>query len=198
MFVIECTDMDSIKATMPASNSCLGLKQWTNFLSRYLGINRILQSCLPLPMHHGSRTSATSITTVKVSIPDVSYTLESSLKEQLADPCETFSQMLLRLINESGKDAVTVYKNANVDRKLFSKIRTDTHYIPRKKTVLSFAISLELSLETTEKLLGTAGYCFSESLKSDIIFKYFINQAHYDIYEIEAAVSALNHDTYDK
>ena len=88
-------------------------------------------------------------------------------------------------------DAVTVYKHANVDRKLFSKIRNDIHYVPRKKTALAFAVSLRLALPEAEELLGTAGYCFSDSLKSDIIFKHFILEQHFDIYEIEAAINAF-------
>ena len=140
------------------------------------------------------RSSLLCAVSVQEYQSDAPYAIDSSLEKQLSDPDETFSQMLMRLIRESGKGAVAVYKNANVDRKLFSKIRTDSHYVPCKKTVLSFAVSLELSLEQTERLLKTAGYCFSASLESDIIFKYFITQARYDIYEIEAALAIFSKD----
>lgn len=114
--------------------------------------------------------------------------IEPDLEEKLSDTGETFSQMLLRLIDESGKSVVRVYKEANINRKLFSKIRTDIHYVPRKKNVLSFAVSLRLSLEQTEKLLAAAGYVLSPAIEEDIIYKYFIEHKYYDIYEIEKAL----------
>ena len=110
------------------------------------------------------------------------------LEEYVRQMDEGFRDMLLRKIDERGITDAECYKRANIDRKLFNKIKNVPDYRPGKSTVLAFAVALELPLEETREMLMKAGFSLSHSSQSDLIVEFFIRHGNYDIYQINEAL----------
>ena len=121
-----------------------------------------------------------------------SMTTNRNIDDLMNQMEETFSQRLLRMIDERGLTDSEVYTKAYVDRRHFSKIRKDINYAPNKKTVLAFTIALELSLDEAKDLLRSAGFALSRSSKTDIIVAYFLQNKIYDMFEINDVLYAYD------
>ena len=117
----------------------------------------------------------------------------SRLKSKLDKPKETFSERLLRLIDESGMSDVEVYKRAGIDRKLFSKIRTDKNYHPKIRVVYAFIFVLRLNLDDARDLLASAGYSISPAHEYDLAMQYCIEEG-FDIDTVNEILYALGMD----
>ena len=114
------------------------------------------------------------------------------LEELLKKTDAGFSETLLRLIDRTGKKDAEIYKKANIDRKLFSKIRSNPAYKPSKPTAVAFAIALELDLEETRDFIGRAGFALTHSSKFDIIVEYFILHGNYDVFALNEILFAFD------
>ncbi len=115
-----------------------------------------------------------------------------SLDDALKRLDESFSEMLLRKIRESGMTDAACYKKANIDRKLFSKIKNDKHYQPSKSTAIAFCLALELPMGEMRDLLSKAGYAMTHASKFDIIVEYFVRRGNYNVFEINEALFAFD------
>ena len=111
-----------------------------------------------------------------------------SLRDFLNEKDISFREMLFELIDKSGMTDVECYKRANVDKRVFSKIKSNKDYRPSKQTAVAFAISLKLDFNATQELLATAGMTLSKSSTFDKIVLYFIQAGNYDIFEINEAL----------
>lgn len=108
---------------------------------------------------------------------------------------ESFAVKLINLIDAKGISDVACYKKANVSKQTWHKLMTDKHYKPNKKTAISFAIALELSLDETQKLLSSVGFVLSDSSLFDVIIKYCLENKIYDVSEIDSALFKYDQET---
>ncbi len=123
---------------------------------------------------------------------EVAKKASRQLSDLINELDDTFSEHLLKLIDQKGKTDVETYKRANLDRKLFSKIRSDQHYQPSKSTALALAIALELNLDETKDLLQRAGFALSHSSRFDLVIEYFITEGVFHIGEINEILFEFN------
>ena len=136
-------------------------------------------------MASSTRRPRISDTRAMAAVP---YESSVSLDDFMKQMDRSFQELLFDLIDESGMSDVECYKKANVDKRTFSKIKSNINYQPSKQTAIAFAISLQLDMDATQELLATAGFTLSNSKVFDKIITYFILNKRYDIFEINEAL----------
>ena len=129
---------------------------------------------------------------VGAAAPSVYYNANEDISNILKNMDASFSEYLLVLIDRSGMSDSEVYKKANIDRKLFSKIRSNPQYKPSKVTAIAFALALNLDVDGIRDLIGRAGYALTRSSKFDIIVEYFVTRENYDMFEINEVLFAFD------
>ena len=181
----EYIDGESAKAIREAEYGMEEPYNRRNGRSAYLSASdpRMARRLEALELLNRRQKRETESIVVSAAVPP-----EQSLDDMLANTGDTFQQRLLQLIIESGLKNSEIYHRANISKQLFSKIISDVHCKPKKKTVISLAIALELDLPQTKDLLSRAGYALSQSSKFDLIISYFITHKKYNIIEINAAL----------
>lgn len=165
-----------------------------NDVQSYIDENYVEENIYFNSRYESRRIEANFIDFVKEDVVCKAMPLRS-LEDLIDEVDETFSEYLLRMIDYKGLKDPDVYKKANIDRRLFSKIRSNKHYQPSKNTALALAFALELNLDETKDMLNKAGYALSNSNKVDIIFKYFIEQNNYNIYELNEVLFKFTETT---
>lgn len=137
-----------------------------NFLGRVL--------CAPRFMRFKAPVAGAAISPISVEDFDFKKLLESKA-------AETFSEMLIRLIKDSGEKNSAIYHRANIDRRHFAKIAHRKDYQPGKQTVLAFAVALKLNFDAAQKFLAAAGFTLNKSSMSDVIVSFFLEHEIFDV-----------------
>ena len=101
-----------------------------------------------------------------------------------------FQSLLFNYIDSKGLKDSDVYNKVGIDRRLFSKIRSNSSYHPSKETVILLCIALELNEKETEELLSSASYSLPKNNVFDLIIRFCLIEKIYDI-------STINDLLYD-
>lgn len=129
----------------------------------------------------------TKVSSDIMEAPIMNYNLSESVKQsEIEDFIKinrkpTLQKVLFDFIDKKAVSDSEVYKKAGIDRKHFSKIRSNPNYRPGKNTIVALALALELTKKETDKLLGSAGYSLSDSDTSDLIIQFCLQKKIYDI-----------------
>lgn len=141
---------------------------------------------------YGFLTKAGTSLTAAGASNSASGQKQRSLEDIVKELEMTFAETLFQYIDSRGLTDPEVYKRANLDRKLFSKIRKSKDYKPSKNTALALAIALRLNLDETKDFIAKAGYALTHSSKADIIIEYCIMQSEYDIFRVNEVLFAFD------
>ena len=134
---------------------------------------------------------------IQCSISFEKYMVHRKKIDELLEKFDfSFSNYLRDLILRKNLSEVEVYKKANLDRRIFSKIRNEKKYLPSKRTILAISIAMELNLQETKNLLEFAGYSLSSVIKSDMIIIYFIENKIFDLFLINDTLEYYNFKTF--
>ena len=147
-----------------------------------------VESALSATDDYYERSYAICDSTPRAAAPKMARACEETATIILPDKKPTFQQNLFKIIDSRGVKDSAVYKKADIDRRLFSKIRADEDYHPSKSTAVKLCLALELDIAETERLLETAGYCLSLSDTADLVLRYCIEHRTFRLIEVNEAL----------
>ena len=105
---------------------------------------------------------------------------------------KTFNELLFEYIEKSNISDVELYKNAYIDRRLFSKIRSYNEYHPSFGTVTLLALALKLSSNDYENLLKSASYSLPLNSYINITLKYCFDEKIYNINRVNELLYTIS------
>lgn len=160
---------------------------------------QVKQKTVKIPAFLKQRNASPCVYTARAEeVEAIHSSGKNDMDKALEQKSETFSTMLLRLIDEKGLKDSDVYKKANIDRRLFSKIRGDEDYVPSKKTAIAFCFALQLKIEEARQLLETAGYALSSASRFDLIIVYLIENGENNIQFVNLVLDEYGEGTLSK
>ena len=124
------------------------------------------------------------------SVKEKSRPIDEFIKEN--KDLNNFQTVLFRMIEERNLNDSDVYNKVHIDRRLFSKIRSDKSYHPSKETVILLGLSLELSEKEIDELLDSAAYSLPKNNHYDLIIRFCFLNKIYDIISVNDMLSEYN------
>lgn len=105
---------------------------------------------------------------------------------------DTFVSELFRHMRCKGYTAPTLYKRANIDKRHYSKIISNTSISPTKDVAIALSFALRLSFTETQAFIGKAGYTLTHSSERDVLIEYCLQEKIYNIHIVNSILAEFN------
>lgn len=159
-------------------------------------MNKFLDECRRY-MQNGGILAGSLFNTVEIPSHKMTEAGRSDAQKYLESNRELFfTEQLFTMIDRTGRRDSEIYKKARIDRRLFSKIRSNKKYIPSKKTVLALCLALELPRDQADLLLACAGYSLSRADDFDLLIAFCMEKNIFNFFEIDEMLDHFGLETF--